>query len=167
MRPGTRRSASGARRANDVRQALDALRRIVQALRIAGRQAERHGLGGAQLFVLRQIAEHPGASVNEVAALTFTHQSTVSVLIQHLVRRRLVTRTEAPSDRRRQCLALTAKGRAFVRRTPAAIQDQLIAALASVPAPDRRALARSLAAIAERLTPAQAMTRKAPLLFGR
>src|SRR5437868_954434 len=56
----------------DVRVALDAFRHIVQALRV-GRAGERHaGLGSAQVFALQQIAEHPDASINDVAALTRT-----------------------------------------------------------------------------------------------
>ena len=51
-----------------------------------GRSASRSArLGSAQLFALQQIAEHPDASVNDIAALTFTHQSSVSVVIQRLV----------------------------------------------------------------------------------
>jgi DNA-binding MarR family transcriptional regulator len=59
---------------------LDAVRRIVQALRESSRQAERQvGLSGAQLFVLQKLAESPASSVNELAARTHTHQSSVSL----------------------------------------------------------------------------------------
>ena len=90
----------------EVRAALDAVRRIVQALRVAGRDGERRtGLSSAQLFALQQIAEHPSVSINDLAALTFTHQSSVSVVIQRLVRQRLVAKVPASDDRRRQRLA--------------------------------------------------------------
>jgi DNA-binding MarR family transcriptional regulator len=136
-----------------VRVALDAFRRIVQALRV-GRAGEGDaGLGSAQLFALQQIAEHPDASINDVASLTCTHQSSVSVVIQRLVRQRLVVKVASSQDRRRQQLAVTAKGRRVLRRAPVAVQEHLIAAIAALPAADRRALAKSLSAVARLVAP--------------
>ena len=140
----------------DVRVSLDAFRHIVQALR-AGRAGDGYaGLGSAQLFALQQIAEHPDASINDVAALTCTHQSSVSVVIQRLVRQRLVAKVASSQDRRRLRLAVTAKGRRVLGRAPVAIQEHLIAAIAALPAADRRALARSLSAVARLVAPAGA-----------
>src|SRR5437762_2112069 len=99
-------------RSSEVRTALDAFRRIVQALRVGARAGERRaGPSSAQLFALQQIAEHPGASINDVAALTFTHQSSVSVVIQRLVAQRLVAKVAASHDRRQLNLEITAAGR--------------------------------------------------------
>ena len=143
----------GAATPPDVREALDAFRHIVQVLRI-GREGEHQtGLSAAQLFALQQIADHPNASVNEIAALTFTHQSSVSVVIQRLVRQRLVAKVLSSDDRRRQRLALTAKGRRVLRRAPIAVQEHLIAAIATLPAADRRVLSRTLRTIARMVAP--------------
>jgi DNA-binding MarR family transcriptional regulator len=138
-RSGSTARAAGSGHGTEVRAALDALRRIVQALR--GDSRRRGGLTGAQLFALQRIAEHPQSSVNDIAALTYTHQSSVSVVIQRLVRRRLVARVVSRDDRRRQCLALTGAGRRVLRRAPIAVQDRLIAALRALPAAERRILA--------------------------
>jgi DNA-binding MarR family transcriptional regulator len=137
----------------EVRAALDAFRHIVQALRAGRAGGRRSGLSSAQFFALQQIAEHPGASINDIAALTFTHQSSVSVVIQRLVGRRYVAKVAAGDDRRRQCLALTAKGRQALGRAPVAVQEQLISAISALPAAERRALARSLAAVARMVAP--------------
>ena len=140
--------------ADEVRAALDAFRRIVQALRVAGREGERRaGLSSAQLFALQQIAEHAGASINDVAALTFTHQSSVSIVIQRLVARRLVAKVAASDDRRRHRLAVTESGRRVLRRAPVAVQEQLIAAIAALPAGRRATLARALGDVADMLAP--------------
>jgi DNA-binding MarR family transcriptional regulator len=148
----------------DVRVALDAFRQIVQALR-AGRAGTGYaGLGTAQLFALQQIAAHPDASINDVAALTCTHQSSVSVVIQRLVHQRLVAKIPSSHDRRRQRLAVTAKGRRVLDRAPAAVQEDLIAAIGALPAADRRALARSLRAIARLIAPSGA-ARHPPMFF--
>jgi DNA-binding MarR family transcriptional regulator len=153
----TRRTKAG-----DVRAALDAFRRIVQALRMH-RAAEPRRVSSARLFALQQIAEHPGASINELAALTFTHQSSVSVVIQRLVEQQLVVRTTAAKDRRRQRLELTAAGRRVLERAPAATQERLIGAVAALPARERRALAEALERIAHAIAPEQGG--HAPMFF--
>ena len=136
----------------------------MQALRAADRDGKhRAGLSSAQLFALEQIAKHPGASINDVAALTFTHQSSVSVVIQRLVAQRFVAKVAARDDRRRQHLALTASGRRVLRQAPVAVQERLIAAICALSAADRRALARSLANVAGLVAPKGAP--HPPMLF--
>src|SRR5579862_3620047 len=84
------------------REVLDAIRRIVQALRESSRLAEaRVGLSGAQLFVLRSVAESPGLSLNELAERTRTHQSSVSAVVMRLAREGLVEKRTADVDARR------------------------------------------------------------------
>lgn len=146
-----------------MRAALDAFRSIVQALRLSA-GARAAGVSSAQLFALQQIAEYPSLSINDLAARTFTHQSSVSVVVQRLVAQRMVAKIAPPDDRRKQCLALTARGRAAVRRAPKAVQQQLIAAIAALPSRDRRALVRSLETVARRVAPDIFSTR-APMLF--
>src|SRR5262245_47049882 len=101
----------------DIRLALDAFRRIVQTLRSSSALAEREvGLTSAQLFALQQLAAMPGASINDLAARTFTHQSSVSVVVRRLAGRRFVAKVPASDDRRRVSIALTDAGRALLRR---------------------------------------------------
>ena len=61
--------------AGHTRQVLDSIRRIVQLLRESSREAGKHGLSGAQLFVLRTLAESPGLSLNKLEERTRTHKS--------------------------------------------------------------------------------------------
>jgi MarR family transcriptional regulator, lower aerobic nicotinate degradation pathway regulator len=147
----------------DVRVALDAFRRIVQALRSSARDAERRvGISTAQLFALHQLASSPGASVNELAARTFTHQSSVSVVVQRLVKQRLVAKVTANEDRRRVRLALTDAGRGLLRRSPEPVQDRLIAGLGALTEAQRRVLTTALCAIADTLSGGEAAP---PMLF--
>src|SRR5262245_38494079 len=140
-------------RSSEVRASLDALRLIVQALRTgtASNGGRGSSLPSAQLFALQQIADHPSASINDLAALTFTHQSSVSVVIQRLVDRRLVKKVAAKDDRRRQSLALTASGRRMLDRAPAAVRERLIAAIGALRARARGVVARSMAQIAQKV----------------
>lgn len=85
-----------------------------------------------------------GCPVNDVAARTFTHQSSVSVVMRRLVEQGLVAKLAASDDRRRQELELTAAGRRALGRAPAPVQARLIAAMAALPASQRSALAQAL-----------------------
>src|SRR6476469_8322187 len=109
----------GANTSSATRDVLDAVRRIVQTLHESSRQAEQQlGVSGAQLFVLQRLAESPGASLNELAARTHTHQSSVSAVVTKLVARRLVRRSKAANDARRLELSLTPAGHRLVIRAP-------------------------------------------------
>jgi MarR family transcriptional regulator, lower aerobic nicotinate degradation pathway regulator len=133
---------------HDLGAALDALRRIVRALGISARTAERSvGVTGAQLLVLQLLRDSPARSLNELAEHTFTHQSTVSVVVDRLVTRGLVTRRRSTEDARRLVLTLTAAGRVALRRAPPPAQVQLIDALEALPTATRRALAQTLETI--------------------
>jgi DNA-binding MarR family transcriptional regulator len=117
----------------------------VQALRISTRAAERRlGISGAQLFVLHALSETPADSLNELAARTFTHQSSVSTVVERLVRKRYVSRTRSSADARRVVLSLTPSGRALLRSSPDIAQLRLISALRELTSRDRRSLARIL-----------------------
>ncbi|MCC6424278.1 MAG: winged helix-turn-helix transcriptional regulator [Phycisphaerales bacterium] len=109
---------------------MDAIRRIVRALRQASQTTRREvGLNGAQVFVLQKLAGERAISVNELSERTLTHQSTVSVVVQRLVDKGLVQRSRSASDGRRLELALTVAGRKVLRQTPNAAQEQIVQAL--------------------------------------
>lgn len=127
---------------SDIQKVLDAVRRIVRALRVSSRRAEKNlGLSGAQLFVLQKIGEGPGLSLNELAEKTLTHQSSVSVVVSRLVEKGFIERKVSKDDGRRMTLGLTATGKRCIRKSPEAVQRKLIAALELLPAAERRKLA--------------------------
>ena len=99
---------------------LDAVRRIVQTLRESSRAAEKAvGLSGAQLFVLQTLAEAPGLSLNELAARTHTHQSSVSTVVVAAGRARAgAARRRRPATRAALELRLSAAGAPAVGRAP-------------------------------------------------
>ena len=156
-----RRSPTGPDDA-DLAAVVDAIRRILHTLRSSARQAEaRAGVTGAQLFVLQTLAEAPAASLNELAGRTLTHQSTVSVVVNRLVRRGLVLKRRAADDARRVELRLSPNGRALVRRSPQAAQGRLIDGLRALP----RGEAGELARLLRRLTRTMGATRESASMF--
>ena len=133
-------------------QALDAIRRIISVLRRSSRLAESEvGIGGAQLFVLQQLATAPARSINELAERTYTHQSSVSVVVRRLVKQGLVERRPAPDDRRRRELRLTRAGQRLAGRAPVPAQTHLINGLRALSLSQLRTLGRLLDRVVRRM----------------
>lgn len=154
---GTNTSTRGS-----TQQVLDAVRRIVQALRESSRLAERHvGLTGAQLFVLQKLAERPASSVNELAERTHTHQSSVSVVVKRLEQRGFVRRARSAADGRSVALALSSRGQRAAAGAPDLAQVRLIDAIERLSPVRRRQLASTLGEVAHAL----AGTQGAPAMF--
>ena len=129
----------------DLARVVSALSALMGGLRAGSRMVERRlGISGAQLFVLQKLAEGPAASLNGLAARTFTHQSSVSVVVTRLVARGFVSRTVFPDDARRVTIALTPAGRALLRKAPVPLQTTLLAGLERLSRSERKALARGL-----------------------
>jgi DNA-binding MarR family transcriptional regulator len=136
---------SEATRPTDSARAMDSLRRIVHALRVATSASERaFGLSGVQLFVLRQLAAKSGQSLSELAIRTRTTQSSISELVARLVRNGLVIRSPSSQDRRRAELSLSAAGEAVLVNAPETVQEKLLRGFESLDQPTRQALADSL-----------------------
>ena len=129
----------------DVHRALNALRRMVRGLRSAAESVERDlRISAAQLFVLSELAQIPDQSVKDLAAVTMTTHSTVSQVVGQLITKGLVTRTTDAADGRRSVLRLTRQGATLLRKSPRAIQEELIDGFATLRRSEQRGLANGL-----------------------
>lgn len=129
----------------EVATVMDSIRSIVHTLRVSSREIEQKlGISSAQLYVLHELKDSPALSINDLAERTFTHQSSVSMVVARLVDSRLVTRTASRADGRRLAVSLTPAGRAILRRSPATVQTRLINALREMSRSDLRGLAAGL-----------------------
>jgi DNA-binding MarR family transcriptional regulator len=127
------------------RAALDSLRRVVRALRVSNTATRReYRLTAAQVFVLRQVAEHPGQSLSDLAHRTLTTQSTVSEVVGRLVQQGMMRRDDAPEDRRRAVLTLTRLGEEVLLQAPETVQERLVDGFRTLSAPVQSALAAGL-----------------------
>lgn len=135
--------------ARAVEPVLVAWRRLAHAVRLRERIAEREsGLSGAQLFALRQLAGQPGISLGELARLTATHASSISVVVTRLIEKGLVRRERDAADRRRLVLLPTDAGMARLSRAPESADVRLLDALAEFEEEDRHRLAQQLETLA-------------------
>lgn len=117
----------------EVGEVMDCIRYIFKAIRVSSSQFEKSvGLSAAQIFVLRKVAEEPGLSINDIAARTTTHQSSVSVVVKKLEDRGLVIRSPSQEDSRRINVILTAEGKKMLDVVPRTVPEQMVATLESM-----------------------------------
>lgn len=74
--------------------------------------ADATGISFSRARVLRRLLRGP-AKMSELAARLGTDKPYLTIMIDDLVQRGLVTRMEAPDDRRAKVVALTGTGRAL------------------------------------------------------
>ncbi|MBK7862559.1 MAG: MarR family transcriptional regulator [Archangiaceae bacterium] len=118
----------------DLKAVFNALRKLVRAVRLSSNEVHAElGVSGSQLFVLQQLIDHPRASLRDLARLTHTDHSSVSVVVARLVRRKLIARKTSAADARRVELTLTAKGRALLHRPPEVLQQRLVRSMERLP----------------------------------
>jgi DNA-binding MarR family transcriptional regulator len=99
--------------------------------------------------------------VNELAARTHTHQSSVSTVVTRLVSRRLVCRARSGADRRSVALSLSSRGERLLLRAPDAPQERLVRGIEKLSPARRRALASTLGELALAVDAAD----RAPAMF--
>ncbi|MEO8561294.1 MAG: MarR family transcriptional regulator [bacterium] len=127
---------------------IDALRRILRALRLAESEIQSAvGLSAAQLFVLRALEDGHEASLSDLALRTMTDRSSVASVVVRLLDAGLVLRSVSHADRRRAAIVVTGKGRAVLARSPAPPTALLVAAMSALTARGRATLADQLVAL--------------------
>jgi DNA-binding MarR family transcriptional regulator len=129
----------------EVQSIMDSLRRIVRALRKSSRKTENQlGLRTAQTFVLQQLITHEPLSLNELSEKTYSHQSTVSVVVNSLVKGGYVRRKERHDDRRFLVLESTPKAKAIFNKKVQPIQEHFTNVIQNMKIKDSTELARLL-----------------------
>lgn len=127
--------------------AMDALRRIVRALRRADANSRgARGVSSAQLFVLRQLRHKSSLSISDLCRATLTSQSSVSEVVARLEANGLLHRTRATDDSRRAELSLTTAGRKVLDESPEPFQETLVSALHKLSQSNQQALASGMTA---------------------
>src|ERR1041384_4413861 len=155
------RASSSAR--HDMFSTVASIRRIVRVLRLASQQTQAAaGISAAQLFVLQQLGDEDGLSMNALADRTLTDRSSVAAVVDRLQAQKLVDRTTDPADRRRAVVRITAAGKRILGHAPDAPTTALLAALRRLDKRELATLARSL----QRLTVALGVAEEpASMLF--
>lgn len=114
---------------------------------LADLYAARFGIDVPQWRVLATLGAGPPITAQAVAASTRTHKSTISRAVAALLRRGWLRRLPDDGDRRRALLALTKRGRAAYEEIVPLVLAYETELLARLPAAERAALDRGIAAL--------------------
>ncbi|RYZ91262.1 MAG: MarR family transcriptional regulator [Proteobacteria bacterium] len=132
---------------------LDSCRRLVQIVHTASKSTEKSlGMSSAQHFVLQQLAEGNPLSIKDLAGLTHTHQSSVSVVAKKLLEKNLIFSISSNDDLRRTVLTITAKGKKVLTKwSGAQVQGRLLEAAKALPLSERENLNHLLTSLLHNL----------------
>jgi DNA-binding MarR family transcriptional regulator len=111
-------------------QVLRRFRVVFNAVRSHFQQVEKQvGLGGAQVWALSVIRDHPGIGVSVLAKHMDIHQSTASNLVKTLLHKELISMSKAAEDRRNVQLHVLPTGLALLGQAPGPFEGVLPEAL--------------------------------------
>ena len=103
---------------------LVALRRIMRAIDLHSRfLADRYGMTGPQLVVLKELGRAGEISVGQLAKAVHLSHATVTGVLDRLAKHDLVQRRRTVADKRRVLVALTGPGIAILSDAPPLLQD--------------------------------------------
>jgi DNA-binding MarR family transcriptional regulator len=132
---------------------LRALWELNHALERASRSMrKRLGVTGPERLVVRLVGYQPGITPRALASAMRLDRSSITMLIQRLERRGLLSRTPNPDDARSVHLHLTAAGRRIDEVRSGTIEAVLRDAVGASPPAEVGSTTRMLLRIADRLT---------------
>ncbi len=106
-------------------QAMQAIRRIIRAIELHSRRmAQRHGLTGPQLVVLRELSRLPSTPVGDLARRVSLSHATVTDILDRLQVRGLVERSRDVEDHRRVLVRPTESAAALLQKVPTIVQER-------------------------------------------
>ena len=113
---------------------LRQFRQVFNAVKSHFQQVEKTvGMGGAQVWALSVVREHPGIGVGALARAMSIHQSTASNLVRTLIDREMVVAVKQGTDRRAVQLNLLPAGAKVLKNSPGPFAGLLPDALKSLP----------------------------------
>lgn len=105
-----------------------------------------------QWLVLRLIQEHSDITQTQLSSMVFKDYASVTRIINLLVEKKFLRRTEHPKDRRRFELRLTEKGDTTIAKLLTVIEKNRETALRGISAGDMKLLNQTLNTIIENCT---------------
>ena len=113
---------------------LRQFRQVFNAVKAHFQKVEKTvGIGGAQVWALSVVRDHPGIGVGGLAKAMSIHQSTASNLVRTLIDREMVVAAKEGVDRRAVQLNLLPAGAKVLKNAPGPFAGLLPDALNSLP----------------------------------
>ena len=133
-------------------RALQSIRRIIRRVSSYSRvMSQETGLTMPQLLCLRAVRDSDAEEVTlaSVADAVSLSRSTVSGIIERMVRAGLVNRVRSQRDRRRIHLTVTEEGARRLDAVPVPLQDRFVSRLAALAPADQERLLSALEQVVE------------------
>jgi DNA-binding MarR family transcriptional regulator len=118
------------------REVMETVPLVMRFIRTEMRSRRAPSLSVPQFRVLTFLSRRPGAPLSSVAEHLGVARSTASAMVDRLVRRKLVSRTTHPEERRSVVLTLTPAGTQHLQHVRAAASTRMAKVLAGLPAAD-------------------------------
>jgi DNA-binding MarR family transcriptional regulator len=138
---------------------METVSMVMRAIRHEMRKHRPVEMSVQQFRALGVVEHHPGASMSVVASRLGLTTASASKLIDALVKPGLVSRTDAPEDRRKVVLDLTEAGRHALGAAREAALGRLAEMLAALDESDRLAITRAMDVLRRVLTDEDASER--------
>ena len=143
---------------------LRRFRQIFNAVKSHFQQLEkRSGLGGAKIWALSVIQQHPGIGTGALAQAMDIHQSTTSNLVKFLIEHELVQARKSETDRRSVQLYVLPAGTKILKKVPGPFIGVLPDALERLDAGTLKNLNRDLSKLTALLSEADEKAALTPL----
>jgi len=118
------------------REVMETIPLVMRFIRMEMRSRRAPSLSVPQFRVLTFLSRKPGAPLSGVAEHLGVARSTASAIVDRLVRRKLVSRTTHPEERRSVVLMLTPAGAQHFQQAREAASARMAKVLAGLPAAD-------------------------------
>jgi DNA-binding MarR family transcriptional regulator len=118
------------------REVMETVPLVMRFIRMEMRSRRAPSLSVPQFRVLTFLSRRPGAPLSSVAEHLGVARSTASAIVDRLVRRKLMSRTTHPEERRSVVLRLTPAGTQYLEHAREAASSRMAKVLAGLPAAD-------------------------------
>ena len=129
------------------REVLETVPLVMRTVRAEMRRHRAADLSVPQFRTLNFLNRQAGASLSQVAEHIGLTLPSMSLLVDGLVERKLISRNTHDTDRRRITLTLTARGQSVLEAAHGATQAALAEKLAALSAQDRTLVVQAMRAL--------------------
>ncbi|MFW6050519.1 MAG: MarR family winged helix-turn-helix transcriptional regulator [Myxococcota bacterium] len=145
----------------DVDRILEAAVYLYTEGRRATKEVARHlGLTGPQVTAIKMLEGFGDLSLSALSEHMSAHNSTITGVVDRMVKGGLVERVRSTEDRRVVLIRLTPKGREIARSVPVTSMQVFAAALASLSDDEKASLRRILRKLSDRVREEVARTER-------
>jgi DNA-binding MarR family transcriptional regulator len=124
---------------------LGKFRLIFGATKVHFREVETAcGISSAQLWILKVIQDNPGIGITDLAKIIAIHQTTASILVEKLSKKKLVEKRRSQEDQRRVGLFNLQASVEILNKAPKAVEGLLPSTLEKMNAQQLKQLNLSL-----------------------